>query len=62
MTLEEKLLRLQEIKKLLEEKKVSLTNSMPLLEEVEKLKKEIDTELKIMENKLISLQQNNENG
>ena len=45
MTLEQKLLRLQEIKQLLEEKKVSLSESMPLLEEVEKLKNEIEKEL-----------------
>lgn len=55
MTLEAKLLRLQEIQKILEEKKVSLSDSLPLLEEASKLKKEIEEELKIMENKLISL-------
>jgi len=55
MTLEAKLLRLQEIQKTLEEKKVSLSDSLPLLEEAAKLKKEIEDELKIMENKLISL-------
>lgn len=55
MTLEQKLLRLQEIQQLLEQKKVNLSESMPLLEEAYKLKKEIETELEVMENKLIAL-------
>ena len=55
MTLESKLLRLQEIQRVLEEKKVSLSESLPLLEEAYKLKKQIEEELKIMENKLITL-------
>lgn len=60
MTLESKLLRLQEIQKLLEEKKVSLTDSLPLLEEAMKIKKEIESELKIMENQLIQLSSDDE--
>jgi exonuclease VII small subunit len=55
MTLEAKLLRLQEIQKLLEEKKVKLSESLPLLEEASNLKKEIEVELKNMENKLVTL-------
>lgn len=60
MTLENKLLRLQEIQKLLEEKRISLSESMPLLEEAFKLKKEIEIELKEMENKLILLTKDDE--
>jgi exonuclease VII small subunit len=60
MTLESKLLRLQEIQKLLEEKRVSLSESMPLLEEAFKLKKEIEVELKEMENKLVLLTKDDE--
>ncbi len=55
MTLEDKLLRLQEIQQMLEQKKVTLSKSMPLLEEAFKIKKEVEKELKEMENKLISL-------
>lgn len=55
MTLEQKLLRLQEIQKLLEENKVSLSDSMPLLEEAFTLKGQIEKELEEMENKLVSL-------
>ncbi len=55
MTLEQKLLRLQEIQKILEQKKVSLSESMPLLEEAYKIKSEIETELSEMENKLTNL-------
>lgn len=57
LNLEQKLLRLQEIQNLLREKKISLSESMPLLEEAMKLKKEIEVELNQMENKLISLSQ-----
>ena len=55
MTLEEKLTRLKEIQELLENKKVNLSQSMPLLEEAFKLKKEIEKELSKMENQIISL-------
>ena len=57
LNLEQKLLRLKEIQNLLREKKISLSESMPLLEEAMKLKKEIEVELNQMENKLISLSQ-----
>jgi exonuclease VII small subunit len=55
LTLEEKLLRLQEIHKLFEERKVTLSQSIPLLEEAYNLKKEIEEELEKIETKLISL-------
>lgn len=58
-TLEQKLFRLQEIQKMLEEKKVTLSESLPLLEEAYKLKEEIDKELSIIENKLIQINSNN---
>ena len=58
LTLEQKLLRLQEIQKILEEKKVTLSQSLPLLEEAYKLKQEIETELAQIENKLIQLNSN----
>jgi exonuclease VII small subunit len=57
MSLEEKLLRLQEIQQMLEQKKVAISQSIPLLEEAFKLKQEIELELKKMENKLIELSQ-----
>lgn len=57
MTLEQKLLRLQEIQKLLEEQKVSLSDSLKLLEEAFSLKKAIEIELKEIENKLVQLTQ-----
>lgn len=60
MTLEDKLLRLQEIQKLLEERKVTLTESMKLIEEAYSIKKEVETELKNMENKLVQLSQSDE--
>ena len=61
LTLEQKLLRLQEIQQLLEQKKVNLSESMPLLEEAFRLKQEIETELSEMENKLITLSQTQNN-
>ena len=60
MTLEQKLTRLQEIQKLLEEKKVNLSDSLPLLEEAYKLKQEIEKELDSMENKLIQITKKDE--
>jgi exodeoxyribonuclease VII small subunit len=57
MTLEQKLLRLQEIQQLLEQKKVTLSESMPLLEEAYKLKKEIEDEINQMENRLTQITQ-----
>jgi exonuclease VII small subunit len=55
MTLEQMLLRLQEIQQLIETKKVTLSESMPLLEEAFNLKKNIERQLSEMENKIISL-------
>lgn len=59
MSLEEKLLRIQEIQLLLEQKKVKLSESMILLEEAYGLKQEIEKELSEMENKLINLSSEN---
>lgn len=55
MTLEEKLTRLKEIQELLQEKKVSLSDSIGLLEEAYKLKTEIEEELTKIENKLVQI-------
>jgi|GEM_PF-2245082 len=55
MTLEQKLQRLQEIQQLLEQKKVTLSQSIPLLEEAYSLKKEIEVELTGMETKIVQL-------
>jgi exodeoxyribonuclease VII small subunit len=60
MNLEDKLTRLKEIQQLLTNGKVNLTESMKLLEEAMKLKKEIDVELKQLENTLISLSKEGE--
>ncbi len=57
MTLEQKLLRLQEIQQMFEQKKINLSESLPLLEEAYKLKQEIEEELAKMENKLVQLTQ-----
>jgi exodeoxyribonuclease VII small subunit len=54
-SLEEKLTRLQEIYNQIEQKKVNLSQSIPLLEEAYNLKIEIEEELKNIENKLIQL-------
>ncbi len=59
-TIEEKLLRLQEIQSLLQDKKVSLSESLSLLEEASKLKAEIELELQQIENKLSVINQNQE--
>ena len=55
--LDEKMQRLSEIKTLLEERKVTLSQSLPLLEEAYKLKNEIEQELKKFENQVIELTQ-----
>jgi exonuclease VII small subunit len=55
ITLEEKLLRLQQIQKLIETKQVNLTESFTLIQEAYSLKSEIDLELNKMENELIRL-------
>jgi exonuclease VII small subunit len=60
LTLEQKLLRLQEIQQMIEMKKVNLTESMPLLEEAYRLKKEIEDQLNKLENKIISLSKSEE--
>ena len=54
-TLEQKLVRLKEIQQMLESKSVPLSQSMTLLEEALNLKKEIEKELKSMENKIVDL-------
>jgi exodeoxyribonuclease VII small subunit len=60
MTLEEKLIKLQEIQQKIEQKTVTLSDSIPLLEEAYKLKKEIEKELQEMENKIITLTEKGE--
>ena len=54
-TLEQKLVRLKEIQQMLEAKSVPLSQSMVLLEEALNLKKQIEKELKSMENKIFDL-------
>ena len=58
MTLEQKLSRLKQIQEQLTSGSVPLSQSMTLLEEATMLKKEIEKELKIIENKLVELEQN----
>ncbi len=58
MTLEQKLSRLKQIQEQLTSGSVPLSQSMTLLEEATTLKKEIEKELKIIENKLVELEQN----
>ena len=53
--LEQKLTRLKEIQQMLESKSVPLSQSMTLLEEALNLKKQIEKELKSMENKIFDL-------
>ena len=53
--LEQKLTRLKEIQQMLEFKSVPLSQSMTLLEEALSLKKQIEKELKSMENKIFDL-------
>lgn len=60
MSLEEKLLKLQEIQKQLESGQTPLSQSIPLLEKAFKLKKEIQKELDEMQNKLIDLSKEDE--
>jgi exonuclease VII small subunit len=55
MTIEDKLLRLQEIYQMVVQKKVTLTDTVPLVEEAYKLMKEIEKELNQIENKLVDL-------
>lgn len=55
LDLDQKMQRLTEIKNLLEERRVTLSQSLPLLQEAYKLKNEIETELKKFENQVIEL-------
>jgi exodeoxyribonuclease VII small subunit len=57
-SLEQKLIRLKEIQQMLESKLVPLSQSMGMLEEALDLKKQIEKELKSMENKIIDLTKN----
>jgi exodeoxyribonuclease VII small subunit len=59
-TLEQKLIRLKEIQQMLESKSVPLSQSMTLLEEALNLKKQIEKELKSMENKIFDLTKEDE--
>lgn len=59
-TLEQKLTRLQEIQQILSQRVVSLSESMPLLEEAFRLKKEIEKELESMRNRLVRLTKTDE--
>jgi exodeoxyribonuclease VII small subunit len=59
-TLEQKLIRLKEIQQMLESKSVPLSQSMTLLEEALNLKKQIEKELKSMENKIVDLTKDDE--
>lgn len=59
-TLEQKLIRLKEIQQMLESKSVPLSQSMTLLEEALNLKKQIEKELKSMENKILDLTKEDE--
>jgi exonuclease VII small subunit len=60
MTLEQQLLRMQEILETLEQNKVALSESMPLLIEADKLRKQIIKALTEMENQIVSLGQSGE--
>jgi exonuclease VII small subunit len=60
MTLEQQLLRMQEILDILEQNKVVLSDSMPLLIEADKLRKQIIKALTEMENQIVSLGQTGE--
>ena len=60
MTLEQKLLRIKEIQDTLQNKKIPLDESVKFLEEAYKLKKEIEKEISIIENKITKIQEENE--
>lgn len=55
-TLEDKIARLKEIQVLIETKQVSLSASIPLVEEAYKIKKEIEIQLSEIESKLVQLE------
>ena len=57
LNLEDKIRRLKEIQSQLEAKQIPLSQSIGLLEEAYELKKDIEKELKAMENKLVKLSQ-----
>ena len=56
LTLEQKLLRLQEIQKLLEGGSVNLTDSIALFDEANVLKVDIEAELAIIKNKITEIE------
>ena len=56
LTLEQKLLRLQEIQKLLEGGSVNLTDSIALFDEANVLKVDIEAELAIIKNKITQIE------
>ena len=58
-TLEQKLLRLQEIQKLLEGGSVNLTDSISLFEEANILKAQIEVELNVIKNKITEIEAKN---
>jgi exodeoxyribonuclease VII small subunit len=58
-TLEQKLLRLQEIQKLLEGGSVNLTDSISLFEEANTLKAQIEVELNVIKNKITEIEARN---
>lgn len=60
-TLEQKLLRLQEIQKLLEGGSINLTNSITMFEEANILKGEIESELNIIKSKITEIEARNNN-
>jgi len=56
LTLEQKLLRLQEIQKLLEGGSVNLTDSIALFDEANVLKVDIEAELAVIKNKITEIE------
>ncbi len=58
-TLEQKLLRLQEIQKLLEGGAVNLTDSIAIFEEANILKTQIEAELSVIKNKITEIEAKN---
>ena len=60
-TLEQKLLRLQEIQKLLEGGSVNLTNSITMFEEANILKTAIEVELSVIKSKITEIEARNNN-
>lgn len=54
-SLEQMLIRLKEIQELIEQRKVTLSESLPLLEEAYKLKQMIEEQLTAIESRLVVL-------